>query len=382
MPPDTRDSNDVILAKIAELLRDNRKEAVEKACRALLGREADHPEVLVRLGRLLLDAKQFKTAIPIWRHLHERAPEDREICLNLAKSYLYANKREEAVALFERAAVLCGLREVLAPRRPVRPVSVVMATFNRAHLLARSLEMYARQSLADFELLILDDGSTDDTSALVADWQERLDITYLRPRKDKKTAWRDAGSVINLGLRAAFGEFIVCTHPEVMPGRRALEALYAARRDFRYCSCRTYALTGEQQAGLDGVDWQTDLMGVRGLPRFYEGRAPGDTYCARGVEGAHTAEEWVFGGMTRRTWQWIGGFRESAVWGACDITFNLRRAVLGIETVTPREDDTYCVHQNHDRAGVDVPTPRDVRACHREVPVYRDPREALEGNLW
>jgi tetratricopeptide (TPR) repeat protein len=378
----SRDAIETILVKITELLRDDEQDALEKACRALLRQAPDDLATLSRLGVLLLESKRFKLAVPVWQHLSERDPDDQRICLNLAKSYLYANKRESAVAAFQRAATLCGLHQTQAPRRPVRQVSVVMASFNRAHLLERSLEMYARQTLPDFELVILDDASTDNTFELVKAWQDRLDIKYLHVKKAPGCAWRDAGSVINLGLRTAFGEVIVCTHPEVMPGRRSLEALYAARRDFCYLSCKNYALTGEQQQRLDGLDWKDDLLAVRTLPGFYEDKSLGEQYSARAIERARTVEEWVFGAMTRRTWQWIGGFRESAVWGACDVTFNLRRAFLGIETVTMQEEDTYCVHQNHDNARVDVLTPRDVRACTREVPVYRSQSEALEGNLW
>lgn len=377
-----RDAMEATLAKLTDIVRDDRPGQVEKVCQTLLRQEPEATEFLERLGVLLLEAKRFKPACAVWRHLHQRNPQDYLTCLNLAKSYLYANKRDLAVRFFEHAASLGHVRDRQAPRRPVRQVSVVMATCNRGHLLARSLEGYARQALTDFELVILDDASTDDTFDLVRHWQDRLDIKYLRLAKPADCAWRDAGSVINLGLRAAFGELLVCTHPEVIPGRQSLAALFARRRDYCYLSCKNYTLTAAQPRLLDSVDWKNDLLAVRGLPEFYDDRSLGQAYSARAIERAPTAEEWVFGGLTRRTWQWIGGFRESTVWGACDLTFNLRRAVLGIPTVTPGEEATFCLHQNHDTPGVDVLSPRDVAACTREVPVYRTQDQALEGNLW
>ena len=43
--------------------------------------------------------------------------------------------------------------------------SVVIPTYNRAHLLARTLESVWRQRFTDYEVVVVDDGSTDGTQA-------------------------------------------------------------------------------------------------------------------------------------------------------------------------------------------------------------------------
>lgn len=62
-------------------------------------------------------------------------------------------------------------------------VSVVMAVWNRADRVAAAIVSVQRQSLQDWELLVVDDGSTDDTADLVASLAESDSrITLLRER--------------------------------------------------------------------------------------------------------------------------------------------------------------------------------------------------------
>lgn len=50
-------------------------------------------------------------------------------------------------------------------------LTVFTPTYNRAHTLPRTYESLCRQTCKDFEWLVIDDGSTDGTEALVASWQ-------------------------------------------------------------------------------------------------------------------------------------------------------------------------------------------------------------------
>lgn len=61
-------------------------------------------------------------------------------------------------------------------------LTVFTPTYNRAHTLPRTYESLCRQSCKDFRWLIVDDGSTDGTAALVREWQSRdngFEIQYI-----------------------------------------------------------------------------------------------------------------------------------------------------------------------------------------------------------
>lgn len=82
-------------------------------------------------------------------------------------------------------------------------ITVFTPTYNRATTLPRLYESLKKQTLSDFEWLIIDDGSTDDTSRLVAGW---IDESAIRIRY---VAQENAGLHVcaNVALRLARGRY-------------------------------------------------------------------------------------------------------------------------------------------------------------------------------
>lgn len=58
-------------------------------------------------------------------------------------------------------------------------VTILTPSYNRAHTLPRVFESLKKQSFQDFEWLIIDDGSTDDTGNLVKRFQQEADFDIL-----------------------------------------------------------------------------------------------------------------------------------------------------------------------------------------------------------
>jgi len=79
-----------------------------------------------------------------------------------------------------------------------------MGTYNRAHLLDKTIKSVCAQTLADWELIIADDGSTDATPRIVAQWREKEPrIVYVRNDHNQGISKN-----YNTGLCLARGEFI------------------------------------------------------------------------------------------------------------------------------------------------------------------------------
>lgn len=81
-------------------------------------------------------------------------------------------------------------------------VSVIVPTFNRAPSLVRALESILAQSMGDFEVVIVDDASSDGTAAAV----ERLGSERLRYLRHEET--RGGSAARNTGIHAARAELI------------------------------------------------------------------------------------------------------------------------------------------------------------------------------
>ncbi len=83
-------------------------------------------------------------------------------------------------------------------------VSVIMATFNRADFIGGAIQSVIEQTMTDWELIVVDDGSTDSTSLIVAEWVAKDSrIRYIPIPHAGRIA-----IVSNVALQAARGRYV------------------------------------------------------------------------------------------------------------------------------------------------------------------------------
>lgn len=83
-------------------------------------------------------------------------------------------------------------------------VSVIVPTFNRAALLPRCLDSIIAQTLTDWEVILIDDGSTDHTEAVARDYERRTEGRVRFAKQDH----RGPGAARNHGIELARGRFV------------------------------------------------------------------------------------------------------------------------------------------------------------------------------
>ncbi len=141
---------------------------------------------------------------------------DRLVVRRLSRETIFTNQG--------RAAGI-GLRSTIAPARVVESVvtiksghmpsvSVIIPTFNRRDLLRRAVESVAAQSFRDYEILIIDDGSSDGTSAADLFKSFPRPASYMRlPENRGVSAARNAGISAARGAWLAFLDSDDVWHP-------------------------------------------------------------------------------------------------------------------------------------------------------------------------
>jgi glycosyltransferase involved in cell wall biosynthesis len=80
-------------------------------------------------------------------------------------------------------------------------VSVIIPTYNSGGFVGATLESALRQTLADFEIIVVDDGSSDDTVARVRSFPDRRLRVF-------EQAHRGAPAALNAAVQAARGRYI------------------------------------------------------------------------------------------------------------------------------------------------------------------------------
>jgi len=107
-------------------------------------------------------------------------------------------------------------------------VSVVIATYNRARLLSETIESVLQQRFHDYELIVVDDGSTDETRKVLESFKDRLQYIYQENR--------GPSAARNLGARHARAPWIAIEDSDDLCAPDHLETLYGYVCEHPDCS--------------------------------------------------------------------------------------------------------------------------------------------------
>ena len=137
-------------------------------------------------------------------------------------------------------------------------LTVFTPAYNRAHTIWRTYESLCRQSSMDFEWLVVDDGSTDNTRELVRSWiQDVKDLTENTFEGLSSSGfriryiWKENGG-LHTGYNTAYAnaetELIVCIDSDDWMPDDAVEKILLCWRE----------RGGDRYAGIMGLDFDTE----------------------------------------------------------------------------------------------------------------------------
>lgn len=147
-------------------------------------------------------------------------------------------------------------------------ISIILSTYNRAHTLKETIDSILKQTFRDFELLIIDDGSTDSTQELLASYDDERIRLYVLEQNQYYCA------AANFGLTQAEGEYIAfATSDDTWePDKLKLQMDYLKER--RECAA---CFTMSDVMNEDGEATQEEFQMLSGLL----------------IKNYHTQKEWI-----------------------------------------------------------------------------------------
>ncbi|MGH7942144.1 MAG: glycosyltransferase family 2 protein [Limisphaerales bacterium] len=124
-------------------------------------------------------------------------------------------------------------------------VSVVIPAYNRAHCITATVESALAQTFKDLEIIAVDDGSSDGTSSVLAQFGSRIRLI----QQDN----RGVSSARNTGVRAARGKWIAFLDSDDHWHPKKLERQIAALQKFngKICFTRCINQQGEILRDID-----------------------------------------------------------------------------------------------------------------------------------
>jgi glycosyltransferase involved in cell wall biosynthesis len=156
--------------------------------------------------------------------------------------------------------------------------TVFTPTYNRATTLGRVYESLQRQTFRDFEWLIVDDGSEDETAELVERWRSasRFPIRYLwQPNQGKHVAF-------NRGVELARGELFLTLDSDDACLPNALERFKYHWDQIPVSSRSTFAavtaLCEDQDGRLVGDRFPRDVLDASSIELMYRYKVRGEKW--------------------------------------------------------------------------------------------------------
>jgi hypothetical protein len=172
--------------------------SAEKYYQNVLALKSDDPDALSNLADLYLNLKRWNDAVSFLKRYLACNPQDCEKLNCLALALMESGEHQQAIPLLERSLEIKsaqedirGILETLKStslgryphitRKRVPLVSVGLPVYNGGNLLPQAIESILAQDMEDFELIISDNGSSDQTQEVCLDYQ-RMDqrIRYHR----------------------------------------------------------------------------------------------------------------------------------------------------------------------------------------------------------
>ena len=173
--------------------------------------------------------------------------------------------------------------------------SVIIPCYNRAHLILETLDSVAAQTYSPIEIIVVDDGSTDDSAKVIRHWMDRNSLRHRHIASARCLCQENAGpsAARNTGLRECSGEFIQFLDSDdiLHPEKLAKQVTAIQRNSVDFCVCNYRPFTHDPTVQGPVVDFYRRSHHIEEFPAQYPMDTPAPLYRREAILAAGAWDE-------------------------------------------------------------------------------------------
>lgn len=201
-------------------------------------------------------------------------------------------------------------------------VSIIVPCFNRTGIVVDTLESVAAQTYSPIELIVIDDGSADDTFGVVKDWEVKRapECKSIRAMKCYQQPNSGPSAARNHGFRESKGEFIQFLDSDDILEPNKIETqirVLLENPHFDFCVCNYVRVNSTNTSILSRFDLSNYPHSIESFPAQYPMNSVTPLYRRDIIERAGDYDEQLRAGedfefnfrvMLSGTGTWIGSY--------------------------------------------------------------------------
>lgn len=238
-------------------------------------------------------------------------------------------------------------------------VSVIISTYNQPEWLKKVLIGYQQQTFNNFEIIIADDGSTEETKAIIEQLSDNSNFTI-------KHVWQeDEGfrktRILNKAIKKSKASYLIFTDGDCIPRADFVETHLKLKKENSFLSGGYFKLPLyiSETISKDDIESQRcfnkDWLLEQGLKKSFKINKLTASGFKEQFLNTMTPTKATFDGMNVSVWKQdvveVNGFDERMAYGGEDRELGERLRNLGIKPIQIRYS-AICLHLDHERSYV------------------------------
>lgn len=253
-------------------------------------------------------------------------------------------------------------------------ISIIISTYNHPEWLQKVFMGFLQQTYIDFEIIIADDGSSDETKRLIEEFQNNSDlkITHIWQKDEgfQKT------KILNKAILASHCDYLIFTDGDCIPRKDFVETHLSLKKEHHFLSGGYFKLPLDISKSITDHDifrqlcFKKEWLLKNGLKKSFKLNKLTSTGIKEKMLNKFTPTKATWDGMNASGFKKdilaVNGFDERMRYGGEDRELGERLMNYGVSPIQIRYS-AICVHLDHERSYAKVEDTELNKAIRKET---------------